>query len=422
MRSAIIISLALNVALGCALLHRAAFPRLIPRLPRSEVGVPVSRGLRVVSRHNKSRAQSAASTPWQRLESADPARFLLNLRAIGCPEQTIRELLIFRISRDYRRKAMALEAQSARDWDYTHERKDWREVNRHQTELRDEMMGSIESLFGRPWRSLSSALLGWGEIPPLAGESLTVEKTKQLRELDERSVRWLTIWISSVREGCWMRGPRPVSGTAGTEAGRIERATFPFGVRELFLCSFRDLAVRAAIYPPAAQTEAEFRRIVDAAEAMGVASWRNAPAEADDSPSAREYREQWAALQQRIKEVLGEDRISQLQAEEHAQAELEANKQKVEQELEFKEKIVTLAAESGVSAEDAARFFERLKTSRDALSAKFDGIEQTLPGTPEQKAEKMKELVKAELEKMAVEELGEKGRAVVQKMAEKDGF
>jgi len=43
-------------------------------------------------------SQPAPQTPWQTLEAADYRQFIANLRVAGCPEQTIRDIVLVRMS------------------------------------------------------------------------------------------------------------------------------------------------------------------------------------------------------------------------------------------------------------------------------------------------------------------------------------
>ena len=66
---------------------------------------------------------------------------------------------------------------------------------------------------------------------------------------------------------------------------------------------------------------------------------------------------------------------------------------------------------------DARRFFDRLKELEPTLKPKFDTMKKSLAGTEEEKRKQMDTFAKAEIEKIAVESLGEKGKALVEKMA-----
>ena len=77
---------------------------------------------------------------------------------------------------------------------------------------------------------------------------------------------------------------------------------------------------------------------------------------------------------------------------------------------------MTLAVDAGVDEPAARRFFDRLKSSEAELRQKFDALEKSLPGTAEEKRRQMEAAMEAELTRLAVETMGEKGRTVVEKM------
>jgi len=80
--------------------------------------------------------------------------------------------------------------------------------------------------------------------------------------------------------------------------------------------------------------------------------------------------------------------------------------------------VTELAASVGISAEDASRFFDQLKQQEKTLGPRLDELRKSLTGSPEEQQRQMRAAVEAELNKLAIETLGDKGPALVQKMAE----
>ena len=74
------------------------------------------------------------------------------------------------------------------------------------------------------------------------------------------------------------------------------------------------------------------------------------------------------------------------------------------------------AKEFGVSAESARRFFTRFEETKKAMEKKFDDMEKSLTGTPEEKQKQMEAAVKAELNKMAIDTMGDNGLKVIEKL------
>ena len=101
MRRLLPFSLVLNLVLLLAAGWRTLHPPPMNRVPRSEVGKPA--GKQSARRLAQARqAVSPPATPWAAIESADLQRFMANLRALGCPEQTVRDIVALRICRAYR--------------------------------------------------------------------------------------------------------------------------------------------------------------------------------------------------------------------------------------------------------------------------------------------------------------------------------
>jgi len=59
------------------------------------------------ARSNTSNA-AAPRTPFAAIYSSDPKRFVDNLRRVGCPEETIRDIMVAEVSRKYRAQEEAL--------------------------------------------------------------------------------------------------------------------------------------------------------------------------------------------------------------------------------------------------------------------------------------------------------------------------
>jgi len=81
-------------------------------------------------------------------------------------------------------------------------------------------------------------------------------------------------------------------------------------------------------------------------------------------------------------------------------------------------RLVEVGASLGISTEDVGRFFDRIKQEQKGLGQKFEAMEQSLTGSPEEKQNQMRIAFEAELNKLALETLGDKGPALVQKMVE----
>ena len=127
--------------------------------------------------------------------------------------------------------------------------------------------------------------------------------------------------------------------------------------------------------------------------------------------------ERKAAFDQRLKEVLGEARIAEQQAEEEQRIAEEKKRHEAENEQRNLAQLTEMAASVGITEADAARLYARLKELEPILDPKFKEMEKSLTGTDEEKRRQMDSFARAELGKIAVEIVGEKGTELIEKMA-----
>jgi len=80
-------------------------------------------------------------------------------------------------------------------------------------------------------------------------------------------------------------------------------------------------------------------------------------------------------------------------------------------------RLAEVGASVGISAEDAGRFFDRIKQQHKALGQKFEEMQKSLTGSPEEQQRQMQTAIQEELKKLAIETLGEKGPALVEKLS-----
>lgn len=81
-------------------------------------------------------------------------------------------------------------------------------------------------------------------------------------------------------------------------------------------------------------------------------------------------------------------------------------------------RIKELGASIGISAEDASRFFDRVKQQDKVLDQKLAEPEKSLTGSPEERERQRQAAFEEGLNKLAIETLGDRGPALVQKMRE----
>jgi cytochrome c-type biogenesis protein CcmH/NrfF len=362
-------------------------------------------------------SDGAARGLWDSVESKSARELVENLRAAGCPEQTIQDLVTMRICRDFRRRVLELLAQepsTAPYWKYRSSAADHDRQGQIR-DLRDEMHTELEELFGVAASQIQGRLAGWPES--MWGDSyLPLEKTAQLRDIAQRYRRL-------------------------EDQDRAEQGELPSGyqdsevtARKLELERQQQEEIRSVLTPeeyeqyqlrqspaakyvqrqlPEAKSEAEYRRMVQVAAKFGMGKEPIAPAlvEGDTEDPAKLAADREAAFRQRLKEEFGEDRIAEqerLEKEEQAKANQERERQE----------MMDLAQSAGATVEEASAFFARIRELQPELEKRF-GEAEKLAVRPDQK-EAFKAMVEAELERIASEIMGEeKAKSLIRKAVEK---
>ena len=423
--------LLLSVLLNCALLVLALWPSdrhpMLSTAGEADTARALPRPIRTALRSATDPAQME-TTAWGAIESRDPATFVANLRAVGCPEQTIRDILVLRLGREYRALVSDFEAASARGWDYTRPRKDWVERRRQQTEQREEMQSKLERLFGQSWVEIAMPVLGWPPFQTAAYDFLAEDKRQQVRDL-ERLYRGL-------KQGLLV-SPRSFA-DAETRAAQYEldvqketdlaRLLSPEEMKE-YTYRLSPAAAYVRDHLPPAQSESDFRTMVGLAQQFEL--WKQPPKslerryglmpdpdEEDDFSKAMvsDYAARKALFDERLKEAVGEERIAEQQAEQRAAEEQARKNAQADDEERARNRIVSMANSVGVSPDQALQFFERIKQLQPEMEPKIQKLEKSLKGSPEENAQAIKAAVKAELQKVAAEFLGDKAPAFIEKM------
>jgi hypothetical protein len=397
--------LLLTLALICGLVARAAWRTAHERQPSFARPPRMDAGGRAVGGVAPLRPEAAAPMKgWDRIEDKNPARFIANLRAVGCPEQTIRDILTLRIGRAYRDRLVAMEAEAARRRGFVRNpsRSERREAQKDRVELRNAMQSEMESLLGENAMNLIWTVLGIPER--VEADLLPLEKRAKVRDV-EAQFDDLPRLAAETAGGFFPGGDRADAWKRRQELERQEQAALAGILTPAELEEYQMRKSAAADYVrnylPAAGSEAEFRAMVKVAAELEMSP--------DDSDKD-------ASFQERLKAALGEQRVGEQQEQEQAaqaQEEVRRLDQQWEQE---RQRIATLAQSAGVSEDDANRFSDRLKELVPSLKTEFDQMQKGLGGTPEENEQRMEAAVRAELERVAVETVGENGRALVQKM------
>jgi hypothetical protein len=296
---------------------------VVPREARTSVVRPSLALRRKPPSPPSANSNAAPRSLWAAVESRDPVRLVANLRELGCPEQTIRDLMTFRLCRDYREHLLDLETESARSWDYTRMRSDLSKLRQQQDELRNALDRDLETLLGVSAAKLKASVFGQRES---IGESefLSLAKRAQVRDLNLR-YRRLT---EEARQGLPLWEPDATVDANVAEVDRQKQAELATLLTPQELEAFKlheSPAARYVLkYLPEAKSEAEFRKMVQAVEDVGIKAPRMAipildfPGMPDRSNEDRKQAQMQARLEARLKELLGEQRLAELEQGEQA--------------------------------------------------------------------------------------------------------
>jgi hypothetical protein len=136
----------------------------------------------------------------------------------------------------------------------------------------------------------------------------------------------------------------------------------------------------------------------------------------EQEPGVQDYQTRKTAFDEQLREVLGEQRIAEQTAAEQARIEADRLRDEAASQQQALADLTNMAASVGLGAEDAQRFFDRLLELQPELDQQMTELARSLTGTPEEKQKRMQEAVRGVLETIAVDTLGEKGRALVDKL------
>ena len=298
---------------------------------------------------------------------------------------------------------------------------EWKKLREINRDLREEMVAEIESALGADWVELSSSLTGFPEMADGLNQILSSEKRAQLREIDKQFRRELD--ELQEKQMIWGLEPEEVATLRNLERQKRAALAAVLSPQELEEYLYRNSP--AADYVrrnlPEAKSESEYRTMVKLALDMEMSPTLDSPRQnygmdSDSDEAKLESKQRREDYAQRLKDLLGQDRIAEQQAGEKVRADAETKAREEQDKQRMQQELTTMAAEVGVNEESANRFAERLLASMPVLKKKFDEMEKGLSGTPEEKAAQMQAAVKAELHGMAVEIMGDKGPAVVERM------
>ena len=366
-------SLVINLALVAALALRSKSAKP----PQQPAPVPVRDDTRPAT-GQKGRAPAISrereAFEWSQIESADFQQYIANLRAIGCPEETIRDLVIAELNKLYVPQFAALRAQ-------THQFAYWKPGSR---KAREELQKQLEALRAEK-RDLIKALLGVDGDPneqwvKLTAEELieqgkfgflSPEKQAAIRDILDKYKRLDSNARSA--DGIMM-------GDAESKKLREQRRQELAQIlspEELYQFDLRDSNTSQSVrsrFGAADLTEDEYKKLFELRKAYE--NEVGAIADSSDPEKMRQRSERRGQLEQAYSNALGEQRMAEIQREQDPQW-LALNR--VAQQYSLDQPMLLRAYEyQQIASEQVAKLFSDGNLSRDNRRAAVGQINAEL--------------------------------------------
>jgi hypothetical protein len=191
------VSLGLNIALAVMLV------RLSP--PETERTVPLTAqptdAIKTLKTNTVIRRQNFT---WDEIESADFPTYIANLRAIGCPEATIRDIIVADVNQLFaRRRAMEVVSAEQQWWRSEPDPEVTQTASEKLETLETERRTLLSALLGPDWESSYYPYPAHPEAPPLDGPILGAlpPKTKQaIRDIESRAAERQQTYLDSLQK------------------------------------------------------------------------------------------------------------------------------------------------------------------------------------------------------------------------------
>jgi len=331
---------------------------------------------------------------WRRVEAADYHKYVANLRAIGCPEETVQDIIYSDVSKLYAEKYRALNRQyrygSTSTTDYWSTEDTYRysaERNRKSRELAEEKKALLIELLGVDLEKLRQERQGIPDYEALRWAYLPEAKRKQVQDIVQR--------FQDMEQETHQKYRNYYGEERATEMNEISRQRDAELAKLLSPQELEDYKVRSsqtaqqmkwnlAAFEP---SEQEFRAMYKVEEALSNAlgQHRYGGADPDDPAEQKKHADANKAKEDEMKKLLGEARYK----------EYSRSKDYYYQEL------YRLAQRSGLPKETAAKVYDM----KEAAEAQARNLQQDANLTAEQRLAMQRE-IRSLTEKTIQESLG----------------
>jgi len=314
MRTIIVASLGLNAVLVTALayyaVHGSKPPQPLEPPPGAAGPAPApvrSRAPAIVS------INSGDDFHWQDVESTDFKQYMANLRAIGCPEETIRDLIIAEVNKMFAPRFATLAAETQRFEHWGRRSKSRDALTAQLRALQDEKRALLRELLGinddphARWANVDfDRLREEGKYSFLAAE-----KQEQVRAIMEK---YQQLDARNAGRGDLMGSSDQSKLLREQRQQELAQVLSPEELKELSLRDSNTADSVRSRFGSVDITEAEYRKLYDLRKAYEEA--QGAVADYSNPEKMRQRSEARKQLEEAYKTALGEDRWTELQRQQ----------------------------------------------------------------------------------------------------------
>lgn len=390
----------------------AAMPDRTIRIPSSaQAATPAA------SPTDGSPTASSSSAAWEALTEHRYEDAIRRLRAAGCPEETLRDIIVMQLSRQTFERLLSNSRASIASIPW------WRSQNegtaqfqRETQSARGAMSIEAERLLGKPWRELLSDYFpAYGSLPP---DFLSAEHRASLQKLGaEHQERLAAIRARSA--GYLDESLKAEFRTARNEYR--DAITQLLSPTELADFDARESATSNFVlgHLPEAKSEAEFRAMVRAAQATGIDFEDLLDVDPTDLTAWQKRRsDAVTAIREKFAASTSPERaaeLARLEAERDAEEKAAEARRRAEEETRSEAEMLTQISEAARAAnansEGAKAFIEALKARRPEWESRGKEM-MSKPGGQAQFEREIRSLMNA----LATEHLGPNGPEVLKKL------
>jgi hypothetical protein len=375
----------------------------------------VMRAARPAEATHAAPSETVSTAPnWMALEAGDFPQFLNRLRAAGCPEETIRDIALMHVAREFYARVNALEDSrhnAVEWWHGGNKQADYAAYLQQNRHLRRAMNDRLYELLGVSAQDIQPEYLGWGESGQrnawLAFDKRQAFDAMLDRFQDEKD------GVSAVQLRLNEDQKAALAVIGKRQRAELEAFLSP---TELEAYDLRNSAAAKYVLDqlPPAQNENEYKVMVKIAQQKGakpkpIINELDVDIQAANKAAEAQKTEILAAIKTALGPMAAE---AQQQAADQIQAAKDEAKH-AQDETDFSTTMAGMALSVGADNETAQRMAARMKSVREQLMAQFpnsDVKEEDMP--------KLKEQVLKIIETNAVEIMGEKGRDFTKKLSE----